>query len=76
MSETSGPNQLAALIEAKIGELMARRSSVGSQDDHIELNRQLRVNRDLLRWCRKRAGYRADQTPAFATASLDSEDDE
>ena len=65
MNETSGPNQLAALIEAKIGELIKRRSSVGSQADRTEINRQLRVNRDLLRWCRTRAGYRANQTPSL-----------
>lgn len=75
MNETSGPNQLAALIEAKIGELTTRRASVGSLEDRTELNRQLRVNRDLLRWCRTRAGYRADQTPAFATAIANSGDE-
>lgn len=75
MNDTSGPNQLAALIEAKIGELIKRRSGVGSQTDRTEINRQLRVNRDLLRWCRTRAGYRADQTPAFATAIVDSGDE-
>ncbi|MEG8058016.1 hypothetical protein QP150_16180 [Sphingomonas sp. 22L2VL55-3] len=75
MNDTSGPNQLAALIEAKIGELITRRSSAGSQDDRTGLNRQLRVNRDLLRWCKTRAGYRADQTPAFATPIADSGDE-
>ena len=74
MNETSGPNRLAALIEAKIGELITRRSSAGSQDDRTGLNRQLRVNRDLLRWCRTRAGYRADQTPALAMTCADSGD--
>jgi hypothetical protein len=72
MNDTSGPNQLAALIEAKIGELIKRRSSVGSPTDRTEINRQLWVNRDLLRWCRTRAGYRADQIPAFAAAIADS----
>lgn len=76
MSETSGPNHLAALIEGKIGELTTRRASIGSLEDRTELNRQLRVNRHLLRWCRTRAGYRAGQTPSLATASLDSGDDE
>ena len=74
MNDTSGPNQLAALIEAKIGELTMRRAIVGSQEDRTEINRQLRVNRDLLRWCRTRAGYRADQTPALAMTGADSGD--
>lgn len=75
MNETSGPNQLAALIEAKISELTMRRASVRSQEDRTEINRQLRINRDLLRWCRTRAGYRADQTPALATTGADSGDE-
>jgi len=74
MNDTSGPNQLAALIEAKIGELIMRRSRVGSQTDRTEINRQLRVNRNLLRWCRTRAGYRAGQIPALAEPGTNTGD--
>jgi ribosomal protein S15P/S13E len=60
MNETSGPNQLAALIEAKIGEIEAQRADASPGDERRELQRLLQQNRRLLRWCKTRAGYRAE----------------
>lgn len=60
MNVMSGPNQLAALIEAKIGEIEAQRADASPGDERRELQRLLQQNRRLLRWCKTRAGYRAN----------------
>lgn len=60
MNDTGGPNQLAALIEAKIGEMEAQRADASPGDERRELQRLLQQNRRLLRWCKTRAGYRAN----------------
>lgn len=58
MNQATGPNRMAALVEAKIVELEAQRADAGTRDERRRLNRLLHQSKELLRWCRTRTGYR------------------
>lgn len=64
MTEISGPNRLAAVLAAKITEIESPRAIADTQQERRDLNRLVHHNRELLRWCRTRTGYRTGTVAA------------
>lgn len=59
MVETpGGPTAMAAHLEDKITELNAQREVATSRAERSSLNKHLHSCKDLLAWCKTRAGYR------------------
>ena len=58
MNQGTGPNRMAALVEVKIEEIEAQRANADTRAERRRLNRLLHQNKELLRWCQTRAGYR------------------
>lgn len=56
MAELSGPRRIAMKLEGQIAELEAQRATVAKADRKV-INRKLHMHRELLRWCKTRAGY-------------------
>lgn len=56
-----GPNGMARLCEDRIAELEAERAECRTRDERRPINQQLHTARQMLRWCKTRAGYR--ETP-------------
>jgi hypothetical protein len=52
-----GPNGLARLCEDRIAELEAAKAACRSREERRPINQHLHTLRDMLRWCRSRAGY-------------------
>jgi len=56
-NEPRGPWHTARELEASIAELEASKAAAGSKDDRRSINQRLQLQRDLLKWCKTRAGY-------------------
>jgi hypothetical protein len=54
--EPRGPNELARACEAQIAELEARKATL-LRSERRPINQQLHTIRQLLAWCKTRAGY-------------------
>lgn len=52
-----GPNAWALRLEGKIADLEVRRAKCRTMAARRPINRQLHALRDLLKWCKSRAGY-------------------
>lgn len=57
VSDVSGPNRLAAAIEEAIVDLEARLADAETRAARRPLNRELHRRKQLLAWCKTRAGY-------------------
>ena len=55
MHET-GPNRMAEMLEERIAELMLEKAAL-PQSERRPINQRLHQLRNLLRWCKTRAGY-------------------
>jgi hypothetical protein len=52
-----GPNGLALLCADRIAELEQERAIAATRDEKRAINKHLHLCRDMLRWCKTRAGY-------------------
>lgn len=52
-----GPNGAALFLEARIDELEAHKLTLRTRAEKRPVNQQLHTLRDMLYWCRTRAGY-------------------
>ena len=52
-----GPNGMARLLEARIAELEAQKLECLTRAERRPINQRMHQLRDLLAWCRTRAGY-------------------
>lgn len=57
-----GPTGMARYLEARIDELEGQRLDAGDRHERRPINKALHACRDMLRWCKSRAGY--VETPA------------
>lgn len=53
----SGPTGMAKYLEARIDELEGQRQDARDRHERRPINKQLHACRDMLRWCKSRAGY-------------------
>lgn len=56
-TEERGPNAMARTIEARIAELEAEKAACRTREERRPINQHLHMLRDLLAWCKTRAGY-------------------
>jgi len=73
MSEISGPTRLATALTTQIAEINNQLAVATTRQERRDLNRLLHRNRELLRWCRTRAGYRSERDLAAAGANFDKD---
>lgn len=52
-----GPTGMARYLEARIDELEGQKRECRSRDERRPINQTLHQLRDLLGWCKTRAGY-------------------
>ncbi len=52
-----GPTGMARYIEARLTELEEQKAGRPPKEVRREINKQMHLFRDLLRWCKTRAGY-------------------
>ena len=57
MAKLSGPRRLAATLEDNITDLSAQLEVAPTRAERKRLNKLLHLNRQMLRWCKTRAGY-------------------
>lgn len=62
----TGPTALARLWEVRVSMLTAERDAVASEDRKA-VNQQLKTARQMLRFCKTRAGYRGYFSEGQAT---------
>ena len=60
MHEPRGPNGMADDLVAKITMLEAELSTV-TRKERSSINQRLHTMRDMLKWCKSRAGYQENQ---------------
>jgi len=73
MSEMSGPTGMAVALTTRIAEINDQLGAASTRQERRNLNRLLHRNRELLRWCRTRAGYRSERDLAAVGANFNKD---
>jgi hypothetical protein len=69
MRGETGPTRMAALLEDSIVDLSAQLETASTRAERSRLNKLLHRNRQMLAWCKTRAGYRADPVSVIGDGS-------
>ena len=53
----TGPRQVAERLTARVAELQEELKRVSSANQAKRIQRQIKMSRNVIRWCKTRAGY-------------------